>query len=636
MKLYTKFVAIFYAALCSATSVESNSTLETLVVTASADEIKTNQFGGSLTIITADQIEMAATKYLSDVLRQVPGFAVSQAGGTGTQTQIRVRGAESNHLLVMVDGIRVNDPAIGDEFLVNYALSDNVERIEIIRGPQSALWGTDALAGVINVITKKTTENHWGLQAEVGSFNTKTWGLNCGLNSGKLNWYGGIAGTDVGGSNISRMGVEEDGFDSLKFHFNSQFKASNEVSWIFQVSHNDGMNEYDAVDFLTSLPADSDDWTEVTQTQGQLTLELAPKTHWWQGLMTFQYSHNGNDSFTLGHLSTGSTESKNRSFKVDNQFRLNEQHRFNVMLDYRQTDFKQSGIASSFGDPNQDQSYRLWGMAAEYLWQVSDQWIAQLTARHDDFSRFDDVSIYNASTSYQLSENFRLRASSATGSKAPTFIERFGYTPNSFLGNPNLKPEESDAWEVGFDYQWNQQKLSLVYFDQNLNNEIDGFVFDPLLGQFTALNKEGDSQRLGVELVWTAQLTDDFKIEGNYTYTKATEEDAVGEQVIEIRRPKHLANLSLYYHFAGSKGRLFAQVRYQGKQYDHFFDPLTFVAVPTVLDKATTVDLTLSWALSDESSIYLKGQNIFDETQEEVLGYVRPGTGVVFGVKTQF
>lgn len=630
--------AVLTTALLAAGAAQANENLENLVVSASADTIQATQFGGTLTVITAAQIEAASAQFLSDVLRQVPGFSVSQSGGIGTQTQIRVRGAESNHLLVMIDGIRVNDPAIGDDFLTSYGLTDQIEKIEIIRGPQSALWGTDALAGVINIITRSGQQNQWGADLEYGSHHTKSLGVNGTWHQASSSIDASIRSIDSAGTNISRQGTEADGFENTEAQVTGRIQAGDDWRWLVQASHSDGMNEYDGTDFTTSLPADSDVWTEVRQTRAQLGAEYAPADGRWHSSWSAQFRASDNDNFTLGGFSTGSTESDTQTLKWHNNlfFGSDTKHRLSVLLDHQDVDFRQTGLASSFGDPNQKQSYAVLGTAVELALQATDDWFWQLSARQDDFNRFEDVSTFNASTSFAFSDAWRLRASLGTGSKAPTFIERFGYTPDSFLGNPNLKPEESDAWEVGLEFGHSNNRLSLVYFDQNLESEINGFAFDPTSGMFTAINKAGDSERSGVEFAWFSQFTDTLSLDLNYTYTDATEEDGNGDQIREIRRPKNTANATLNYDFADQRGHLYTQVRYQGKQYDYFFDPVTFAAVPTALSAATTVDLTVSWQWTDHIDVYLKGQNIFDEGQEEVLGYARPGASYAIGIKTTF
>jgi vitamin B12 transporter len=152
--------------------------LEDIVVTAGLQPISITDVASSITVISREEIEQKQVLYLSELLRDVPGFAVSQAGGAGSQTQVRVRGAEANHLLVLIDGVRANDPSANDEFQYQFALTSNIERIEIIRGPQSATWGSDAVAGVINIIRKKTVDSHFlSGNVEAGSFDTFSGGM---------------------------------------------------------------------------------------------------------------------------------------------------------------------------------------------------------------------------------------------------------------------------------------------------------------------------------------------------------------------------------------------------------------------------------------------------------------------------
>ena len=145
--------------------------LEHVLVSARLQPITIGEIGSSVTVITGEEIEQKQVKYLSELLRDVPGFSVSQSGGPGSQTQVRVRGAEANQLLVLMDGVRANDPAASGEFQYQFALTSNIERIEIIRGPQSATWGSDAIAGVINIIRKKDVKDKYlAGNLEAGSF----------------------------------------------------------------------------------------------------------------------------------------------------------------------------------------------------------------------------------------------------------------------------------------------------------------------------------------------------------------------------------------------------------------------------------------------------------------------------------
>jgi vitamin B12 transporter len=151
------------------------------------------------------------TIYVADLLRSVPGFSVSHTGVAGSQTQVRVRGAEANHILVLIDGVRANDPATGDEFRWEYLSTGNIERIEIVRGPQSSLWGSDAVSAVVHIITRsdQSASSARGY-AEGGSFNTTNAGLNGVLVGDRWSLQGNIESLATDGSNISRSGNEKD------------------------------------------------------------------------------------------------------------------------------------------------------------------------------------------------------------------------------------------------------------------------------------------------------------------------------------------------------------------------------------------------------------------------------------------
>ena len=185
--------------------------LDQIIVTGSRAPISAGDIGSAVTIITRDEIERRQVRYVSDLLRAVPGFAVSQTGVVGSQTQVRVRGSEANQVLVLIDGVRANDPATGDEFRWEYLTTANIERIEIVRGPQSALWGSDAIGGVVHSITKSGSDTAGvGGYLESGSENTLNGAVNGGFGGDNWSVAIGIERLTTDGSNISRTGAEKD------------------------------------------------------------------------------------------------------------------------------------------------------------------------------------------------------------------------------------------------------------------------------------------------------------------------------------------------------------------------------------------------------------------------------------------
>ena len=234
--------------------------------------------------------------------------------------------------------------------------------------------------------------------------------------------------------------------------------------------------------------------------------------------------------------------------------------------------------------------------------------------------------------------DYRLRGSVGTGSKAPTFTERYGYFEDFFIGNPDLKPESSRGWEIGLDTRWSNDRyqFEVAYFDQDLQDEIDGFVFDPDTFLFTAQNKDSDSTRKGIETAFDMRLGKSFTLVATYTYTNAREENDLGQSVPEVRRPKHLASLSANYHFAGNRANLNMNLNYSGSQQDDFFSPVTNVAERVDIDPYTVVNLAGSWKLTSSLELTARISNLFDEVYEEVLGYVRPGRAVYAGLRGRF
>ena len=638
---YSLLAGVLFACLSLTVFAEtdtSEKSLTPLVVTAGLTPVDAVDYGGTLTVIDADEIIASGAIYLSDLLRTVPGFAINQSGGIGTQTQVRIRGSEANHMLVLRDGIRLNDAGGNDEFLFNYALLDNIDRIEIIRGPQSALWGTDALAAVINIISKPADERNLNAELEYGSFNSLQTAVSGGYAQPDWRLNGAITGVDSAGSNIALQGDEQDGYENLTARFSLDNDWSDAISSTLRFSHSDAMNEYDGTDFMvTGLPVDADLWTERSLTTAMAQIRIKPADSRWQSRFDYHFSDTEGENFTLWGRDSRTT-AKSREIKTLNSWGLGDsgKHRLNVLIDHRTIDFTQAGAATDFGDPNQQQSYHVTGFAIEWQGQIGDPFRWQASARHDDFNRFEDVSNFQLAGRYQLNERQRIRATVGTGSKAPSFIERFGYFPAQFVGNPDLKPEESESYELAYEIDYDNHQLAFIYFNQDLTDEIDGYVFDPDSGAFTARNKTNDSEREGFELSWLGQWTPQLSSRLNYTYTDATEDNTSGVSQTEVRRPKHITSLTLNYHFANQRGRFYTTVHHQSSQLDNFFSPSTFETEKVRLDGFTTMSFNVSWQFTDKTRGYLRADNAFDEDYQEVYGYARPGAGFYIGVKHKF
>lgn len=623
---------------------ESPAELDELVVTAALEPVTLDAVTSSLRVITRKEIEARQVKYVGDLLRDVPGFNVNQSGGVGSQTQVRVRGAEANQLLVLVDGIRANDPANSDEYQWQFALTSDIERIEIVRGPQSAIWGSDAMAGVVNIIRRKgTEERRLTGRAEYGSFDTLDLAADGAWSTGDLRLRGGLAYYDTEGINIARQGGEKDGAENATANLGLEWGVTEALTLAASGQFVDASSDFDGTDFfVTGLPVDTDQTTDNEQAYWLAEARFAPADSIWSGALTLNVSDTESTNFNAGAFDTSTAgeviELRARASAEWDGAAPGTSHRLTFLVDSRDADFSQRGTATDFGDPNQDQSMDVNGFAAEYLGTPIAGFTWTASARYDDNSEFDDITTWRVGATQAVLDTLRLRASYGTGSKTPTFTERFGFFPGTFIGNPNLVPEESRGWEFGADWDLLDDRLTLgaVYFDTTLEDEIEGFVFDPAQGAFTAANRDSDSERQGIELTLAGRPVDGLRISASYTYTDSTEEDASGQPQRELRRPRNMASLNADWRFADDRGNLNLNVNYTDEQLDVFFDPATFVSENVTLGSYTIVDLAGAWRLTDALELVGRVSNLFDEDYEEVLGYSRPGVAVYGGLRGRF
>ena len=348
-----------------------------------------------------------------------------------------------------------------------------------------------------------------------------------------------------------------------------------------------------------------------------------------------------NQNYSYGFWS-GSTSSDKLEYRLLASVVLGDQslknHRLSFGLNREDTDFSQRGEVYPPYDPNQDQSSDTTGYVMEYVGQPVTGFTWTLSGRLDDYSDFDNAFTWQWAGSYQATDAVRFRGSLGTGSKTPTFTERYGFYEGQFIGNPNLKPESSTGWEIGVDTNWSEGEntLGLAYFNQDLKDEIDGFVFDPDTFFFTAQNKDSDSTRKGIETVFDARLSKSFTLVATYTYTDAREEDVLGLKVIEVRRPRHVASLSADYSFAQNRGNLNLNLDYSSSQLDNFFSPVTFNTERVTIDAYTVANLAGSWKLTKSLKLTGRISNLFDKVYEEILGFVRPGRAVFAGLQGRF
>jgi len=635
-RLFVSGLAIL-ASTSSFAQIETINDFDQIVVSGSRSPLAASQLGSAVTVITRDDIEKRQARYVTDMLRTVPGFAISHSGTMGSQTQVRVRGSEANHVLVLIDGVRANDPATGDEFRWEYLTTGNIERIEVVRGPQSSLWGSDAVAAVVHVITNSRRESSAiNGYVESGSFGTTNLGL--GGTVGKETWSlsGGVERLDTDGTNISRTGSETDGSDIGTVSLAAQLRPSDAITVDASLRMTDAYSQFDPVDFyVTGLPTDGDVATDADTLYAKVALRYsAPDSRLTQHLRVNFFDSDNRNLVAGVRDSSSASDRSTVTYQADIKLAANI---LSLALEREKTKFEQSGTII-FGDPNQKQEMDVTSVIADYQGLSHERLTWLLSARLDDNSDFDDAVSGRLSLAYDLSATTVLRGNIGTGRKNPTFTELYGYFPGQFVGNPDLKPESSTSYDVGVDkiLRDGAVVLQLSLFRQDLEDEINGFVFDPVTFLATAENIDGTSRRSGAELDASWQVSEHFDLSVSYTYTDSSQENGLGQNVQELRRPKHSGALTLGY--VSSSQRLGATLAadYGGTRTDVFLPPWPDPSETVTLDSYWLVDLTVQYQLSESASVFAKGSNLLDESYEQVYGYNTPGIAGYLGLRMNF
>ena len=560
-------------------------------------------------VVVMDEKEVdGAPFHAADALRVLPGFALATNGHRGSLTQARVRGAESNHLLVLLDGIALNDPALGAEF--NFGALDfaGIQRVEYLAGPQSAIWGSDALAGVLYL---DTTPRRDANRVSLGFGSHGTGDADVEFSRVFADRHVAFAAGHVvsDGTNPAAMGNEDDGFSNTTAHANL---GRSWARWQASVSARltDTDVDYDPTPGPRYLPADGDRNAQGRSAlvHGTLRFSASDNLESW---LTVASSRDRNRQYADGAFTDG-TLGRRDSATLAANFHL-ETQRVNVTAEVEQERIVQTGTASPFGDPNQRQRINAKSIAVEYQAEVG-RFGLSASLRADSSDAFDDAFAYRLGAT--LGANPRWFANVGRGVKNPTFTERFGFTPDTFIGNPDLVPESSLGFETGVVLTLGATTASLVCYDTTLHDEIDGFSFDVARGGFTARNIDGESRRTGAEATLESRIGP-VGLSAAYAYV-----DSTAENVRELRRPRHIGNIDARVTITPS---IYASVgvAVSGAAWDRDFS--TWPATDVELDAYRLWRGELEFALSPRWALVLSAENLLGEDYATVYGYRSPG-----------
>lgn len=629
-----KLAFIFILMLLAGVSpTQADETLPAISVTASRNPISLSHASSAVSIISREQIEQSGQTLVADLLQQVPGVNVSRSGGIGAQTQVRIRGAEANQVLVLIDGVEVNDPASGAEFNFAHLLTHNIERIEILRGAQSALWGSDALAGVIHIITRSGTENTL-LNTRYGVHGTFQNSASL-QRAGEEGWAGvSVSHLDSSGENISQSGSENDGYDNITSQVSLGWQPYKQHEFGLGLRHTNATNEFDEQSITgLAVPIDANAHTDVEQFYGRLywqSTALSNRLHSRVELTQLDTDNDTNDAFGLSR-----TRGYQQKIAMQSTWWFSElrDHSITLLAERSREKYRQSG---SF--PQQSQQLTNYSYAAEYRQDLGDGLSFDVSARLDDNDRFDDQFTYRLGMSYELVPSGTvLYAARATGAKNPTFIELFGFSPGNFIGNPDLKPETSDSWEVGIRQSWLQGALQMdmAWFNERLRDEI-ATVFGP---PDEVVNLDGRSKRSGLEIELSMRMLDNIDGRFRFTHLRSRANDTTGNFRTEIRRPRNQASASLGYRFLQNNGYLQVSADYVGERSDEVFNNDSILNVEiddierTKLNDYVLVNASFAYQLHPQVKWSFTINNLLDDDYEDVTGFETLGFSAYTGLE---
>ncbi len=617
LKQYLLAGAAVLAVSGAAWAQEANLNLETVSVVGLRSE-PVDELTASVSILTADDLSVRMSPNVADQLRAVPGVGISRSGGVGALSQVRLRGAEANHTLVLLDGIEVSDPVTGE---TDFGLLTGIgaTRIEVLRGEASSIYGSDAIGGVVSM----STEGAEGVQAfgEVGTQDTARASASFAGKTGALRFGAGVSGFTTGGVDVAGLDGEEDGSDAFSglaraaLDINEAWTLSGLVIARRSTADLDSDSDYDG------LLDNTDQETEADQVL--IGTSLVGKTGNVDHVFGVSFNEVARENTTDGAKTDESTGERLKaswspSITFGNQELIG-------LVDYEKEDYDRTDVVYA-GLTNASETFESVGFAAEYRVALGALDLSASGRFDDNDGRFDDATTWRVGAGYGFDAvNGRARASVGTGVKNPTFTELFGFFPGSFIGNPDLKPEQSTSWEIGWDQQLGAAFLSATYFQADLEDEIYT-AFDASFNS-TALNRDGKSKRSGIELSGRWDASSALSFAGQATIFQSESDDGSDE----IRVPDSTASLSVDWQPGAEGLRIGAALDYVGEQDD--FDFGSFPSRRVTLDAYTLFSASLELPLTERLALTLRGENLFDETATDVYGYETPGAAAFIGLK---
>ncbi|MBS0367408.1 MAG: TonB-dependent receptor [Proteobacteria bacterium] len=604
---------------------------ETVVVTATRVATPQQEIASSLTVVTAEEIEARQLRTVADVLKAVPGVNVVQTGGPGGTTSVFMRGTNSNHTKMLIDGIDVGDPSNSTgAFDYGQLLTQDIERVEVLRGPQSGLYGSDAIGGVINIITRRGAgPAQFTGYLEGGSFATFNQAAGISGSADAFHYSADVSHFHAGSTPVTPLPLLQPGEARNNDH-DDNLSASTRLGYDLTPTLDLGLvARYSDIDLRTT----GDSFDPVTFASFPAPQQTQARTHSYFGRL---FAHLNSFDGLLDQT-FGVADSHERTETVDPQNGLARNTGERRKADWQGNLHLQPGETLVLGaeyqrDQIKDPLYASDRIASGYVELQSHvlQWSSAVNLRYDEHNRFGSKVTYRFAPAYQIEASGTvLKASIGSGFKAPTLSQLYQDFPQYFFyANPNLKPETSTGWDAGFEQPLTPAvRVGAVWYHNRIHDLITA-QFDPVTFNTTYANV-GRATTEGLESFVTWQALDALALRVDYTYTQATD-DLRNKEL--LRRPRHKGTVDATWNVTAAV-RLSADLLWVGGWVDISRDgSIPDLAAPGY----TTVNLAASWDASAHWTLFGRIDNLLDRRYQNPTGFLQPGFGVFAGVKTRW
>ncbi|MGH6707102.1 MAG: TonB-dependent receptor plug domain-containing protein [Sphingomicrobium sp.] len=591
-----------------------------IVVTASRAEERASDTPASVSLIDARRIERLGTSLVSDLLRLTPSASVAVSGPAGSQTQLRIRGAEANHVLLFVEGIRANDPAAGNEPRFELLNADLASRIEVIRGPQSALWGSEAIGGVVAVQGEAPGSGGTQAFAEAGSHTSLRGAARTTLGNADRGISLGVAGQRSDGIDAFSGDGERDGYHNVGMRASGRYRLSPDIMIGASGFGLWGKSEFDGYAPPTFGRADTLDKTRNQLAAGRLFAEVGQRERTYAvASASLLGSSNRN---LLDDVPQNRTSARRRTLGLEAGHNL-DGHLFIAALESELEHFHARDTAFG-GLTTQDRSRRHNSLTLEWRGKKIGPLSPGLAVRHDAFSRFNDATTFRASLKVDIASGVSISGNYGEGIAQPTFFDLYGFFPDFFIGNPDLKPEQSKGWEISGRFVRGSFHGALIYYRQRLRDEI---IDSP---DFTStVNATGTSRRQGIEVEAGWTFSKALRLNANYAWLDATEQKIEGvEHEREHRRPRH--NSAIVADGEIGQWSYGASLTYTGRHRDRR-DSAPFDLVD--LEPYWLANVRVAYRLSDGIEAHVRVANVLASQYQDLAGYRTEGRTIHAGLR---